>query len=375
MPKKSKFADLFNDLNINETYTKPSKKPKEFTKVRDNVPLIEHYNYMSDILFLPETKEKYKYCLVVVDLANGEFDIEPLRTKEADETKKAILSMFKRSYIKKPYASIQTDGGKEFKGSMDKWMYDESIFHKETVPDRHSQMSVVESLNKQLGRLFNGYMNGVEAKTGKQYNEWTDVIDKVREELNKIRKKNLPKDWTTYDYPDPDFDKESKFKVGDVVYYKLEVPRNMLGHKQSTKNFREGDVRWNIKEPRKIVNVIPYAGKVPYRYMLEGMTNVSYTAEQLMKAPEQEKDTKYEVKEIIGEKTMKKEKYYLVWWKGYKKAEATYEPEKQLIEDGLESYIDEFKAQLKAPKKVAKKKEPPQKETQLRRSKRIANNK
>ena len=34
-------------------------------------------------------------------------------------------------------------------------------------------------------------------------------------------------------------------------------------------------------------------------------------------------------------------KYYLVKWKGYDKKQSTWEPEEQLIEDGLQAYIDE----------------------------------
>ena len=39
---------------------------------------------------------------------------------------------------------------------------------------------------------------------------------------------------------------------------------------------------------------------------------------------------------------MKKQKYYLIWWSGYLKKDATWEPEKQLIEDGLKKEIDDY---------------------------------
>jgi hypothetical protein len=38
---------------------------------------------------------------------------------------------------------------------------------------------------------------------------------------------------------------EPKYKVGDLVYVKLEIPYNVLGHKESTTNFSVGDVRWS----------------------------------------------------------------------------------------------------------------------------------
>jgi hypothetical protein len=37
-----------------------------------------------------------------------------------------------------------------------------------------------------------------------------------------------------------------------------------------------------------------------------------------------------------------KKPFYLVKWKGYKFDEATYEPEQNLIEDGLQKMIDDF---------------------------------
>ena len=111
MPSKSKIGDLINKLGIDETYTKPTKKPKQFTHVKDNIPLVENYNFMADLLFLPETKEGFKYCLVVVDLSNDDFDIEPIKNKTPAEILKAMKDMFKRKFIKEPYASIQTDAG------------------------------------------------------------------------------------------------------------------------------------------------------------------------------------------------------------------------------------------------------------------------
>ena len=149
----------------------------------------EDYNFMADLLSLPETKKGYKYLLSVVDLATDEFDIEPLINKTPDAVLEEFKKMIKRTYIKKPYASVRTDNGTEFKGVFHKWLYDDSILHKVNLPNRHKQMANVEHLNKQLGRLFNGYMNKKEEETGEVYKEWTDILVFVRKELNKIRKK------------------------------------------------------------------------------------------------------------------------------------------------------------------------------------------
>ena len=72
---------LLDKLGVNETLTKPPKKQKVFNKIKDNIPLVAHYNYMADLLQLPEISKKNKYCLVVVDIATNKFDLEPLNTK------------------------------------------------------------------------------------------------------------------------------------------------------------------------------------------------------------------------------------------------------------------------------------------------------
>lgn len=323
---------LLKKLNIDETYTKPLKKPI-WDSVKQNTYPKQDYNFMADVLFLPETKQKYKYLLVVVDLWSDEFDIEPLKNKEPSHILDAMLTMFKRKHIKKPYASIRTDDGNEFKGVFHKYLFDNVILHRIAEPGRHQQLANVESLNKTLGRLLNGYMNSVEEATGKQYKEWTDVIDVIRNDLNKLRKKP---DGDT-NYMPPMTEKKPLYKVGDVVIRKSEKPRNALGHVQSTDNFRTGDYRWDTKNPRKIEKVLYYPNNI--RYILNGYPNVSYTERELklVKSPE-----KYEVKDIIGKKKVKNITYYLIWWKKYKKNQSTWEKETDLIEDGLQELINKY---------------------------------
>ena len=287
---------ILNLLKINETYTKPAKLPKEYNSVKDNIPLVEDYNFMADLLMLPETKKKFKYLLVVVDLANNDFDIEPMKNKEPSSTLTALKTMFTRKYIKKPEASIRTDGGSEFKGIFDKYLYDQSIMHKVAEPSRHKQMANVENLNRQLGRLFNGYMNRKEEETGEVYREWDDVLDIVRKELNEFKHKDI-KDVYTHKYSVPSYEK-SKYEVGDLVYHISEVPLSALGHKQPTDKFREGDYRW-VLVPRKIVDVLPYPGKVANRYILDTKPNVSYAEYELK--PAREEVEKLTIKKISKE--------------------------------------------------------------------------
>lgn len=343
----TKYDNILNKLNIDETFTRPTnKKQKVFNKVKDNVPLIKDYNMMADILDLPTTKHGYKSCLVVVDLASDAFDIEPIKNKESKTTLQALKTIFKREYLNEPYMSLTTDDGSEFKQVFHKWLYDEGIDHRVTKPYRHKQMANVEALNKQLGRLFNGYMNRVERETGKVFKEWTQAIPIIREELNKIRIKKLPKSVLDMKPPHFNLDAEPKYKVGDLVYYKYDYPHDALGNKQPTHNFRMGDFKFN-PTPKKIKKVLIFPEEPTFRYMITGIKNASYSEHELMPAKAEETEEKYEVKELIGKKKLKNIIYYLVWWKCYTKNKSTWKKRADLIEDGLGDIVEAYDSQHK----------------------------
>ena len=329
----SAYARLRSDLGIDDTFTTNSRE-KLFSKVKDNIPLIKWYNYMADLLFLPTTSEGYRYLFVMVDLATDNFDIEPLKTKTAPAVLKAMQKCFTRNYLKEPYASIRTDSGTEFMGIFHKWLYDHSIMHKIGLPNRHTQLANVERLNRELGKIFNGYMNMKIRETGEAYTEWTDILDQVRDRLNAIRQKAVPANLNTYKYPlwnAAGQAGEPKFHPDDLVYVKLDQPRSELG-RASTAAFREGDLRWS-KEPKKVKEILYYTGQVPYRYLINTYPNVSFTEQQLRLAIG-EKDETFIIKSILDRRINRKTRTieYLIWWQGYPKKDATWEPEKNLIE-------------------------------------------
>ena len=152
MSKKDKYKALYNDLGFtdNNLLKGVNKKTKKYNRVKDNIPAIEDYNFMSDLLFLPETKKGFKYLFVIVDLASDEFDIEPIKDKLANTTLKAMKTIFKRKHLNMPYASLKTDAGNEFKGSFHKYLVDNNILHKTALTGRHRDVSVVENLNGML---------------------------------------------------------------------------------------------------------------------------------------------------------------------------------------------------------------------------------
>ena len=369
--------DIMRDIGVSNKVLKATKsiqKPEHFNSVKDNIPLVKDLNLQGDLLFLPKTNEGYKYLLVVTDLATNLFDVEPLKEKNATSVLLALVKLFKTSkYIKQPKASFSTDAGSEFKDVVDKWLYKNNIVHKVSIPGRHTQTSNVESLNRLLGRILNNYMSQKELDTGKQYFEWTDILDYIVKELNKVRKnKNLPKD--IYDATYPDFNMVGteiktdekpvkttlqskyeiwngstdgkiynellpKFRVGQMVYRKLDKPRNALGNKQSTDAFREGDFRLDIVEPRKIKRILYYNTEPYYRYILNDVPNVSYPESELRLATERRE--KFIILRLTGRMKRNGITYYKCVWKNAKQHRPSWEPRTELIKD-IPDMVEEY---------------------------------
>jgi hypothetical protein len=284
---------IYQQLNIDNKLTKKRiRNQKEYNSFEDNYRQEANCNFMLDLLFLPTAKYGMKFLLVCLDIATRKFDMEPIKDKTSTIVLKAFKKMIKRQYISLPKYSVITDGGSEFKGLFQDFMYDESIFHKTTVRGRHKQLALIDNLIGQLSKIFNDYMNTKEVQTGKVYKNWTEIIPIVREELNKIREVKLPsKDEfddrfvndirevkkVIYNKKTGDkietIEKEfirPKYKVGQLVYVLLDHPKNALGKNQSSGQFRMGDVRIT-SERHEITEIVYMNGKGPvHRYIVDG---------------------------------------------------------------------------------------------------------
>jgi hypothetical protein len=356
----SQFSKLIKKLNIDETYTKPVRKSTiKFDSVKANTLLQPDYNYMADVLYLPKTKSGYKFLLCVVDLGTDEFDIEPMKQINSSNSLDAMKKIFGRKILLKPKASIRTDGGPEFKGEFAKYCHDNDILHRIAISGRHKQLANVDSLMVQLERLFIGYMNAKEEQTGVVFKEWDEIIDTVREELNKIRKKDSIDPFEQQIVPrvNEESNKEPKYKIGDYVYRIVDNPIDATGQTQPTKRFRVGDYRFEHTKPRKIIRVLLYPNN--FRYLLEGIDGTSYTETELRPAknPEPEFDEEgnriYYIEKILQHKKQKNMYLrnpklkpllykYKIQWKGLPKSKATWASYSDLIDDGFGPFIDNY---------------------------------
>lgn len=345
---------IFDKLDINDKLFKKI-KIKKFDSVKNNIPLIEDYNFMADLLILPKTKDGYSGLFTMVDLATNECDFEPYKTKEPKEILECMENIFKRKHLKKPYASIKTDNGTEFKGIFHKYLYDNSILHKYCMPDRHRQMGSIENLNKQIGKIIQSYLSFLDLKNKNRNTEWIKIIPIIREQLNKFKKINIKDNPYTHIYKPININTEPKFKIGDLVYYPLETPYDTITGKikgEKSNSFRSGDLRYN-QIPKKIQQIFMYENG--YRYMLKDLKNVSYMEIELLKYDKPIEEIQGEIKKIINKKNVKNRIQYLIWWKGEIKPqindESKWIPKTQLINDGQQYHIDKYENHLKKKKK------------------------
>ena len=306
---------LRQELNIDDPYTRlyrrPKPPPSQQTHVKDNVLLVPNYNFQADVLHLPVDAFGYCKLLVIVDLANNTCEFEKMKDSEsAAETLRAYERILARGIVQIPRASMTTDGGSGFKGVFHKFLYDHGVDHKVARVGRHNQLANVDNLCRQLGDIFHNIMNQKELQTGKQSKKWVYMIDPLREKLNKIRRIPTPKDITTYQYAffDPSEPKKKiikmkgsglmedidayptdgikyklikpKYKVGDMVNVLLQEPRSALDKKFMDKRFRMGDTRLT-REKHRVLEVLAYAGRPAYRYIIEGFPCASYTEQEL----------------------------------------------------------------------------------------------
>ena len=176
----------------------------------------------------------------------------------------------------------------------------------------------------------------------KHFNDWTLIIPDIRKYLNEWRHKVFEatkKKYKDYNIINQDIKTRPKFHIGQIVHYKLDYPENWNMEKQPTAQFRNGDYRWS-QTTKKIKQVVFMNSYPWYRYILDGMPRVSFSEFELL--PSNSNYATYKVHKIIDKKIEKKITYYLVWWKGEKKADSSWEPKEQLVEDGLDEDIKDF---------------------------------
>jgi hypothetical protein len=331
-----KISNILKKLNIEKenVVTKLTEVPPKEKVTPQTQALEEGATAQADTLFLPNDNG-FKYCLVVVDIATRKMDCEPMKTKSAEETKKAFQKILKRKILKEPNR-LEVDEGTEFKGAFYKALHNEIGFLVK-LAGRHRSQSVVESKNYILGKILNAKMLEDEVANEQTSRHWVKILPQVVRLINSeyARDKNNP----VVSKPDEPLkiDKTNNeiISIGTKVRVKLDNPVDFENNKLHGK-FRAGDIRWS-REIHKITDFYLRPG-YPVMYQLDENMKVAYTSYQLQKVdesneitPKPNENKKYQVEKILKKIVKNRKIFYKVQWKGYD--ETTIEPRSVLIQD------------------------------------------
>ena len=318
------------DNSLLNIFKKPDKTPnKELPHVK--VPE-KGMTYQADLLMLPNDHD-YRYLLVVIDNNNNACDFQELKVKTATACLDAIKEIFKRKYLNKPHFMLEVDNGGEFKGVFKSFFENckvkkDRIYVKQNYAGRHKSQSIVENLNKLLGRIIMMVQTQEEIDTHETVRDWVHLLPKLRVSINKHLRRNKSKvieDQTLLKC------EGELIPIGANVRVQLDNPRSVSGEKLIG-NFRAGDPRWSIK----IHKVEEYILRInqPPMYAISDISHCVYTKQQLQVVSENEsrpKQTKFIISKLVRRFKEKGKVFFEVKWQNERKT--TIEPRTSLIHD------------------------------------------
>ena len=324
---------------LKKLYLKPDKTPNaELPHIK--VPE-KGMTYQADLLYLPDD-QGFHYLLVVIDNNNNALDFEPMKNRTASTTLESIKKIFARKYLNKPRFMIEVDNGVEFGGLFKSFFENckvkkDRIYVKKNHAGRHSQLGLVENLNKIIGAVIHMQLTDDEVNTGEESRNWLDLLPKLRVSMNKHLRRNKSKV----------IDNETLTKcegellpIGSKVRVLLDNPKSVSGKKLHG-NFRASDIRWEV-EPRTIEEYILRIDQPPM-YIVSGITNCVYRRQQLQVVSDDETkgvQRKFIIDKLLRRFTEKRVVKYEVLWSG---GEKTIEPRAHLMKD-VPQLVLEFEA-------------------------------
>jgi hypothetical protein len=322
--KKEK-EELINH-ELKQLYKTPTKDKNKSVPLNNNS--VSGCVYQADILFMPDDNG-YKYCLVVVDTADGRTDAIPIKNKD----NKTVIDAFKKAFktLGEPNA-MQVDSGSEFKGLTADFFEKEEIPVKVSLVGRSRQMSYAENRNKTIGRSLFERMTAQELLTGKQSNQWMEDLKNVLKAINKRAKATFKAKLKRLSKNTEPILIDNLFNYGDTVRVILDKPRDTF-NKKLHGSFRATDIRFST-EFYTIDNIIINNG-VPPLYMVKNVETgevkpVAYTKNQLLLVTDKiieppksvvrgnPKPKIYIIKDIDGKRKKNNLVQYNVLYKGHK---------------------------------------------------------
>ena len=342
------------DKSISRSFMKKQVLNKLFEIPKKEKETPHFYNFeednthQADILFLPHDvvgKKTYAYALIIVDIATGDTDGEPLELRigwkgpTSKDVADAIVKIYKRKNLSTPKLLI-TDSGKEFLDiPFQNFLKKNGIGWKKAIGGRHRQVAMVERRNYTIGRAIMMRQFAESMITQKETRHWVHFFHELIKHVNERFHHDPYNDEDLFKkFGDPWKETQHILPLNTVVRVVLTEPkdfkeRGVKGH------FRAGDQRWT-QETFKI-NGYVFDPHSPVLYKLNQKLkpheHVAYTRKQLqVVAPNEEDvsahhlglkmsdDSEFAIKKLIDKRVHGKTTEYLVWWLGYPKTDSLW---------------------------------------------------
>ncbi len=349
---------------LNQLFVIPKKEPTKLAPHFYNFQ--EDNTHQADILFLPHDKigkKVYAYALIIVDVATGDTDGEPLLLHEgwngptSEDVSDAIVKVYKRAILSKPKLLI-TDSGQEFQGEeFQDFMEKNSIAWKKAVGGRHRQVGMVERRNYTIGRAIMMRQHAESMITQKETRHWVKYFpDLIKAVNNRFSHKPITDNDLYKKFGDPWKEEQKILPMGTRVRIQLTEPkdfkeRGIKGH------FRAGDIRYG-QDIYKI-NGFVFDPHSPVLYKLNKKLkkheHVAYTRQQLQLVKDDEMDVsakelgvkipddgEFAIKKLLQKRTHGRRTEYLVFWKGYPITDATWQYKSKIPKSFVDTYEEGY---------------------------------
>ena len=309
------------------------------------------------------SKKVYAYALIIVDVATGDTDGEPLLLHEgwngptSEDVSDAIVKVYKRAILSKPKLLI-TDSGQEFQGEeFQDFIEKNSIAGKKAVGGRHRQVGMVERRNYTIGRAIMMRQHAESMITQKETRHWVKYFpDLIKAVNNRFSHKPITDNDLYKKFGDPWKEDQKILPMGTRVRIQLTEPkdfkeRGIKGH------FRAGDIRYG-QDIYKI-NGFVFDPHSPVLYKLNKKLkkheHVAYTRQQLQLVKDDEMDVsakelgvkipddgEFAIKKLLQKRTHGRRTEYLVFWKGYPITDATWQYKSKIPKSFVDAYEEGY---------------------------------
>lgn len=370
---------FYQSFGLDRTLPRSFLKNQELTnlfaipKKEQNKEMPKFYNFVeddthqADILFLPTdtiNKNKYAYALIVVDIATGNTDGEPLKYRPdynwkgptPEDTTQALNKIYSRgTYLKKP-SLLVTDAGREFMSDVcQSYLKKNNITWKKAIGGRHRQVGMVERRNYTIGRAIMMRQHAESMITQRECRKWVKDFPDLIFWVNKRFHHKPPTDESLFkQFGDPWQEKKKILPMGTRVRVVLTEPkdwkeRGLKGH------FRAGDARWT-QDVFKIIGYL-FDPHSPIMYKLNQKLKphekAAYTREQLQVVSPNEQDVpatitterpsndEFRIKKLIDKRVRGGKTEYKIQWYGYPVADATWQYKSKIPKSFVDAYEEE----------------------------------